>query len=43
MLILRGGRREGSSYVFDGGYRLNQVETYWLMVNKGDDIIRRPK
>ena len=24
MLILRGGRREGSSYVFDGGYRLNQ-------------------
>ena len=24
MLILRGGRREGFSYVFDGGYRLNQ-------------------
>jgi undecaprenyl-diphosphooligosaccharide--protein glycosyltransferase len=24
MLILRGGRREGSSYVFNGGYRLNQ-------------------
>ncbi|HAF58237.1 MAG TPA: hypothetical protein DCL00_01480 [Opitutae bacterium] len=24
MLILRGGRREGASYVFDGGYRLNQ-------------------
>ncbi len=24
MMILRGGRREGSSYVFDGGYRLNQ-------------------
>jgi len=25
MLILRSGRREGSSYVFDGGYRLNQA------------------
>jgi undecaprenyl-diphosphooligosaccharide--protein glycosyltransferase len=24
MLILRGGRREGVSYAFDGGYRLNQ-------------------
>lgn len=24
MLILRGGRREGSSYVFNGAYRLNQ-------------------
>jgi undecaprenyl-diphosphooligosaccharide--protein glycosyltransferase len=24
MMILRGGRREGSSYVFNGGYRLNQ-------------------
>jgi undecaprenyl-diphosphooligosaccharide--protein glycosyltransferase len=24
MMILRGGRREGSSYAFDGGYRLNQ-------------------
>lgn len=24
MLILRGGRREGTSYVFDGGYRINQ-------------------
>jgi undecaprenyl-diphosphooligosaccharide--protein glycosyltransferase len=24
MMILKGGRREGSSYAFDGGYRLNQ-------------------
>ena len=34
MVILRSGRREGSSYVFENGYRLSQ---------RGDLIMERPQ
>ena len=40
MVILRGGRREGGSYVFDGGYRISQVRIDCRRKAKGFNYLR---